>query len=181
MIMYDIDKLVDQALADGFAAAGELKIEALEFLPEVRAMCSSDKCNSYGKNWSCPPACGTLEESSEKARQYSFGIIVQTIGQLEDDFDYETIMETAQKHKENFSNLIKKVKSQYKDVLPMSAGACTICSTCTYPDSPCRFPEDSMVSMEAYGLFVNSVCEKSGMKYNNGKNTTTFTSCYLLK
>ncbi|MDR0288296.1 MAG: DUF2284 domain-containing protein [Clostridiales bacterium] len=178
---YNIDILVRSAIESGFSQAGELNISALEFMPEVREMCSVDRCHQYGKNWRCPPACGSVEEAAARIKQYSCGILVQTIGKMEDDFDLETIQNTSKRHKNNFTALIDKVKKQYPDVLPMGAGTCDICESCTYPDAPCRFPDESISSMEAYGLWVSKVCKLSGMPYNNGRQTITYTSCYLLK
>ncbi|GHV26523.1 hypothetical protein FACS18948_2380 [Clostridia bacterium] len=106
---------------------------------------------------------------------------MQTIGKMEDDFDYETIQKSGSDHKTNFAALIKKLKGRYDDLLPMGAGTCSVCEKCTYPDAPCRFPEESISSMEAYGLWVSKMCEMSGVLYYNGKQTITYTSCYLLK
>jgi predicted metal-binding protein len=100
---------------------------------------------------------------------------------MEDEFDYETIQTAGAKHKENFTVLVEKLRTRYPDMLPMGAGTCTICEKCTYPDAPCRFPDRSISSMEAYGLWVSKVCELSGVPYNYGKLTLTYTSCYLLK
>ncbi|MCL2513371.1 MAG: DUF2284 domain-containing protein [Oscillospiraceae bacterium] len=178
---YDTEKLVGEALKNGFSQAGELNVDALEFMPEVREMCSVDRCHQYGKSWRCPPGCGSIEDAAAMAAQYSFGILVQTIGKMEDDFDYETIRETGSKHRENFALLVGRLKKRYPDMLPMGAGTCGICKTCTYPGAPCRFPDKSIASMEAYGLWVSKVCELSGVPYNNGRQTITYTSCYLLK
>ena len=73
------DALVQQALAQGFSNAGPLNVKALVFMPDVREMCSVDRCNLYGKNWRCPPGCGSIEEAAEEAAQYGFGMLVQTI------------------------------------------------------------------------------------------------------
>ncbi len=179
--MYNVKEHIDRAITAGFSQAGELNVKSLVFMPEVRDMCAAGRCNQYGKNWRCPPGCGSIEEATERAAKYGFGIIVQTIGIMEDEFDYETISEAGSRHKDNFDNLVGQLKTEYDDILPMGAGTCTICKTCTYPDAPCRFPDKSISSMEAYGLWVSRVCELSGIPYNNGKNTITYTSCYLLK
>ena len=179
--MQETEALIQEALDSGFSQAGELDVGALAFLPEVRDMCSADRCHQYGKNWRCPPGCGSIEDAAKKAAAYSSGILVQTIGQMEDEFDYETIQESGDAHKANFAALAKALKGRWGDVLPMGAGACTLCAACAYPDAPCRHPEDSISSMEAYGLWVSRVCELSNLPYNNGKNTITYTSCYLLK
>jgi len=178
---YDTNALVNEALEFGFSHAGELNVKSLVFMPEVRSMCGAGKCHQYGKNWRCPPGCGSIEEAAERAARYTYGLIVQTTGQMEDDFDYETIQATGAKHKENFDLLVEKLRTRYPDMLPMGAGTCTICEKCTYPDAPCRFPDRSISSMEAYGLWVSKVCELSGIPYNYGKLTLTYTSCYLLK
>ena len=34
-------------------------------------------------------------------------------------------------------------------------------------------------SMEAYGLFVSDICTRSGLAYNYGPRTMTYTSCVL--
>lgn len=178
---YDIEKLTELALKEGFTHAGQLNLQALVFMPEVREMCRADRCRAYGKNWRCPPACGSLEEAHARAAQYSFGMIVQTVGQMEDEYDYETIERAGKAHGESFISMMREIKKMYPDVLGMGAGTCNRCKECTYPDAPCRFPEDSYSSMEAYGLWVSKVCELSGIPYNYGKNTIAYTSCYLLK
>jgi predicted metal-binding protein len=178
---YDTDQLIQEAVEVGFSQAGELNTQALVFMPEGRELCAADRCGQYGKNWRCPPGCGSIEDAAAEAARYSYGIIVQTIGLMEDDFDYETIKDTGEKHKGNFTSLVDKLRARYSDMLPLGAGTCSLCETCAYPDAPCRFPDKSISSMEAYGLWVSKVCELSGVPYNNGKGTITYTSCYLLK
>jgi len=41
--------LKQDALERGFSQAGELNVSALEFMPEVRDMCSAGRCHQYGK------------------------------------------------------------------------------------------------------------------------------------
>ena len=177
--VYHTEERVQEALSFGFSQAGELNISALVFMPEVKAMCAA--CEQYGKNWRCPPGCGSVEDAAKLTANYSYGIIVQTIGHMEDDFDGETVQRTGEQHGQNFRRLIEKVKEEHPDILPMGAGTCKLCKTCSYPDAPCRFPDKAISSMEAYGLWVSRVCSLSGIPYNNGKSTITYTSCYLLK
>jgi len=178
---YDTEALIREALELGFSNAGELNVAALVFMPEVRDMCSADRCRRYGRNWRCPPACGSIEDAAARAAKYSYGLLVQTVGNMEDDFDYEAIEAAGLKHKEDFLVLVKRLKSRYADILPMGAGTCELCDECTYPEAPCRHPDESISSMEAYGLWVSKVCELSGVPYNFGPRTVAFTSCYLLK
>lgn len=177
----NVEELLSLAKALGFSHAGEMNVGGLRFLPEVRAMCAADLCRSYGKCWTCPPFCGTLEEAEEKASRYRCGILLQSTGEMEDDFDVECMMETERLQKERFYAFVERVRESHPDCLPMSAGACTVCSVCTCPDSPCRFPDRAIPSMEAYGLVVSEVCSASGLPYYYGPKTITYTSCILIE
>lgn len=169
------------ALECGFSYTKPLDVPTIEFNPQVREMCQSGKCARYGKCWSCPPACGTLEECAARVRQFSEGILVQTVGELEDELDGEGMMETQALHKQHLRDLVEKIHETGEKMFPLGAGTCDICKTCAYPDAPCRFPEKMISSMESYGMLVMQVCKANGMEYYHGKNTIAYTSCVLLK
>ncbi len=175
-----IDELVVLAREAGFTYAAPLAMEALVFRDEVREMCSADRCNSYGRSWSCPPAAGSVERAKERASAYHRGIIVQTMGTLSDSFDMDGTADIMKAHRNNFDTLVRQIRFIYPDCLPMGAGACRLCRSCTYPDRPCRHPDRMFSSMEAYGLLVSDVAIKSGLRYNYGENTMCFTSCILI-
>lgn len=177
----DMEKLTALALDCGFSHCGALEVAKLDLREDVREMCKSNSCGQYGKRWSCPPGCGTLEECREQLMAYKTGILVQTTGILEDEFDGETMMETEAEHKEHIVAMREELKKIYPRVLTAGAGCCTVCRKCTYPEEPCRFPDKQIVSMEAYGMLVLEVCKANGMKYYYGENTITYTSCFLLE
>ena len=165
----------------GFEDVRPLNMESLQVMPEVRDMCAADRCKVYGTRWACPPGCGSTDFCRERIRRYSSGILVQTIGALEDGYDAEGISAAHRLHDRRFRLLARQVRSVLPDCLPLSAGTCTNCEVCTYPGKPCRFPKKMLSSMEAYGLLVSDVCTKSGMPYYRGPKTITFTSCLLLE
>ena len=175
-----MEQLLMLAEQAGFTQSAPLEASALTVRTEVRDMCASDRCRAYGRSWSCPPACGTVEQCQKRIDRYRRGILLQTTGQLEDDFDAEAIWETEQRHKDSFSVLARQIRTLYPDCLPLTAGTCTLCRKCTYPDRPCRFPKKRFSSMEAYGLLVSDVCLKTGLKYYYGPQTITYTSCILI-
>jgi len=178
--MIDFEELAKTAKESGFTHFAQLDISTLEFLQEIRDMCNPNQCRNYNKSWSCPPACAPLEEIRERANSYTDGILVQTVGELEDDLDWDGIMETGALHKENFGKMREELSKKYPDLLAMGAGECKVCETCTYPDEPCRFPDKMEVSMEASGLFVSKVCTDNDLKYNYGSEKIAFTSCFLV-
>ncbi len=176
-----MEELIRLALEIGFSHAAALDALRLRALPEVREMCASDRCRRYGKSWSCPPACGSLEETAAAMARYDGGVLVQTTAQMADDFDVETITQAQKLHKERFFTLTRQVRLLVPDCLPLTAGTCTLCRTCTYPDKPCRFPAKMLSSMEAYGLLVSQVCQDAGLPYYYGPGTLTYSSCILIK
>jgi len=173
------EKMSALAIEMGFSAVAPLDVATLKFLPEVREMCASGRCNMYGRNWCCPPACGELEELKARAGSYSKGILLQVIGDREDSYDFEAIEEIEKRCKKSFYALVDALKTQNVDFFPLSAGTCTRCVECTYPDKPCRFPEVRYPSMEAAGLFVSQICRDNGMPYYYGENKMAFTCCIL--
>ena len=86
-----MEQLLTLAKQAGFTQAAPLEASALTVRTEVREMCASDRCRAYGCSWSCPPACGTLEQCQTRMNRYHRGILLQTTGLLEDDFDAEII------------------------------------------------------------------------------------------
>ena len=87
--MQNCEKLITLGKRIGFSHVVALAPSTIEVKEEVRQMCSA--CHQYGTRWSCPPGCGTLEECRAKIAAYPYGILVQTVGELEDAFDGEGI------------------------------------------------------------------------------------------
>ena len=90
------------ARENGFSHIGFANMAALTPLEEVRKMCSADRCGKWNANWSCPPACGSIEYAKRRIAQYNKCLIVQTTGELADEFDYEGMQSTAKAHKRAF-------------------------------------------------------------------------------
>ncbi len=175
-----IEQLIEIAKEAGFTTVSEMDPATINLREDVRAMCADNTCKIYGRNWTCPPACGTLEECRARVAKYHRGIIVQTTGELEDSMDFEGMTEIGRRHKENFAALTPRVREAFPDTLPLSAGGCTVCKTCTYPDEPCRAPQLAFSSMEGYGMLVSEACKANGVPYYYGTNTLTYVGCYLL-
>lgn len=179
MIDYnEIERIGTQA---GFTHVAPLKCSTIQVFQEVRDMCKANSCGIYGKKWTCPPACGTLEDCKKKIDCYKEGILVQTVGILEDSMDWDSMTKTEACHKEHFDVLEEILRKQYPDMLAIGAGGCTKCEVCTYPNKPCRFPNKAFASMEAYGMLVTQVCQENHLKYYYGPCTMAYTSCFLLE
>lgn len=173
-----MEKWIAVALEIGFSKAAALDIATLLPRQDVRDMCASDQCRAYGKNWTCPPHCGTLAECEAKLRGYSKGILLQTVGELKKTIDTRGYRAAEQRHLELFHIFCNRIRQLYPDALCLGTGGCRICGECAYPD-PCRFPERACSSMEGYGLFVTQVCRDNHLLYHYGEKTVTYTACVL--
>ena len=103
------------------------------------------------------------------------------MGQLEDSWHIEGMHEIEAQLKEAFVRLLPQLRAQFPELLPLNAGCCTVCKTCTCPDAPCRFPEKQISSMESYGMLVTEVCRANHMEYYYGPCSIAYTSCFLLR
>lgn len=175
-----INDIMEKAREFGFSHVAELDSSTIDLKSEVRDMCAQNTCGQYGKNWACPPGCGSLDECENKVRAFSSGIIVQTVGEVEDSLDFEEMVEIEKRHTKLYNEFAGYLQDKYDDVLCIGNGSCTICKKCTYPDEPCRFPDRYISSMEAYGMLVSEVCKLNNIKYYYGPNTICFIGCYLI-
>ena len=173
-----ISKMAEEV---GFAHVAPLDPSTLKPKSEVRQMCEANTCGQYGKRWSCPPGCGSLDSCIDKVSKFTHGILVQTVGELEDELDGEGMMEAEHLHKEHFLKLNELLRSQTAEMLALGSGCCTLCKNCTYPEKSCRFPNKQISSMEAYGLVVLEVCKANNLSYYYGKCSIAYTGCFLFK
>ncbi len=177
----NLEELKQLALDCGFSHVGKLESSTIEMHKEVRDSCAENKCRAYGKNWNCPPGCGTLEECEARVRAFNWGVIVQTTAELEDTMDFEGMMELGKNHKEHFDKFAEQVRKIYPKSLILGDGACSRCKECTYPDAPCRFPELQSSNMEAFGMIVSEVCKRNDIPYYYGPGTLTYVGCVLVE
>ena len=169
------------ALECGFTHTGEIDAATIKLRQEVRDACDPKRCKSHGKNWACPPHCGSLEEGESKIRQFSRGLILQTTGNLEKALDWKSMTRIGAEHREHL--VLFKERMATEMVCPwllMGAGGCKNCEQCTCPDSPCLFPEKRTVSLEAMGIYVTELCKANNIPYYYGTNTLTFVGCVLV-
>lgn len=153
---------------------GVLTSDKLSFDEGVRHACEQNYCGRYGKSWTCPPGVGELEKLQKGLLTYKNVFVFTTKHDLEDSFDVEGMAEAHKKHDAATKKIFSLCKTHGAKLL--GAGGCTNCEKCTYPDAPCRFPEDAISSVEANGINVMQLSKTIGINYINGANTVTYFS-----
>ncbi len=170
------DQLVSETLSLGASKASIVEVDKIELDAAFRDMCASNACGVYGKCWMCPPDIGEIGDLMADIKTYSYALVYQTIGELEDSYDFEGMTEVGEKHNKLAFALRNAVSDKkFAKALHLGAGGCRVCPVCAKrTDEPCRFPELAMSSLEAYGINVSRLAALAGMKYINGTNTVTY-------
>ena len=137
-------------------------------------MCEDNVCGRYKKSWACPPAIGTLEECEARCLSYSHMLVFNQVFALDDSFDYPGMLNGMEQFGHICHNINTLAKQYFTDYFLLGNEGCNTCGTCTYPDAPCRFPDQLHPALEGMGLYVYKLAEQAGMNYINGKNTVTY-------
>lgn len=176
------DDLVKEALASKATCAAIADTSDISFHEEFRKACEQNQCGKYGTNWMGPPAIGSISELIERVRKYKQGLLFQTVHQIRSSFDFKGMMEGGKIHGQIFRDLLTRVRTKYdfKDILPLNAGCCSVCERCAYLDNlPCRHPDQAVSSVEAYGINVIALEKSAGIPIYHGKNTVGYVGLIL--
>lgn len=170
-----IDTIVQIALDCGARGARYLPVSAVVTDPVFRRICEGNACGKFGRCYMCPPDIGPVETLMETIRQYPHAVLYQSVGTIEDSFDFEGMMEVGHAH----CMLSQRIRERLEEILPghlhLTGGGCHLCERCAkLDDLPCRYPEKALSSLEGYGIDVYRTSQATDLKYINGENTVTY-------
>lgn len=175
-MMSKVERIVAET---GFFEYGWVDIDKLQYHQEIRTICEGNSCRNYATSWACPPAIGTLSECRERVNQYEKMLLFTQVYHLESSFDFKGMIAGLLDFKQLVDQFQENLNHTISDFLLLSNEGCGRCSTCTYPDAPCRFPELLHHSLEGYGFIVNQLAKEAGIRYNNGSNAVTYFGALL--
>lgn len=147
-----------------------------------RDACSSNACGSYGKYWTCPPGIGDHETKIAEMSSFQHVFVIQNITELEDSWDFEGMGEAAVQNQAVVRAIAADIRENFPElrVKAMGNGGCGLCESCSYPDEPCRHPDEATPAIEGLGVNVKAMVESVGLKYINGQNTVSFVGMVLV-
>jgi predicted metal-binding protein len=177
--MRKLQSLVEQVKQTGVFQCGFAKPSEINYRQEIREICKDNSCRQYGRTWACPPAVGTVEECKNRCLRYSAMLVFTGKFMLEDSFDLDGMKRSMNDFKRIAHEVESAAKPYLKNYLVLSNESCNTCTTCAYPDTPCRFPEQLHHSIEGYGILVAELAEQAAVNYNNGENTVTYFGALL--
>lgn len=176
------ERLAETAVSLGAFRAAVIPAEQIPTDASFRTLCAANACGNYGRNWMCPPDVGEPETLIAGLKSYRYALVYQTVGQLEDSFDFEGMTEAGARHNRLMIALREAVagESGITRRLFLGAGGCRLCEVCAKrTDEPCRHPTLAVASLEACGVNVSALAPLAGMKYINGQNTVTYFGAVL--
>ena len=162
--------------------------EDIIFSDKIFQICQRD-CERYGHSWACPPCAGTIEENIQRIRQYDRFMVFSTLEEA-DGWNKKACLAVKRDHEEITRSFRKRLFEELNlplesrdenptpEVYVLSAG-CTICQECTYPDAPCRFPAERLMTLESHGILIMALLDKIGMTYQFDNNTVAYFSMIL--
>lgn len=165
----------------GFSGVAFMLAKDVVLSREFRDACAANRCGLYGKCYMCPPDCGDIDTLMARVHSFSDALLLQTVSPLEDSYDFEGMVAAGKKHADLTRELWEKLRTVLpSDSLCLSKGGCGFCKQCAkVTGEPCRFPENALSSLEAYGVSVSETVAKTALKYINGQNTVTYFSLIL--
>ncbi len=177
-----LEVLRDKALELGAFKAAILDVKDISTDASFLQLCQSNSCGNYGRNYTCPPDIGEIEDLMRKIRTFDKALVYQTVSSLEDSYDFEGMMEAGNRHNELAQKLwdcsdelLAADAACKKQVMHLGAGGCRLCPVCGKKTGvPCRNPKRAIASLEAHGINVSELAKQAGMNYINGQNTVTY-------
>ena len=175
-MIQNYEELLEQVRGLGAYRAELIDVEKIRFDRAFRGLCEQNACGNYGQCWMCPPDAGDIDELIAEAGSYRRALVYQTVGKLEDSYDFEGMMEAARVHGELSRRLTELFETQpFSRKLHLGAGGCHVCPVCAKrTQEPCRHPELAMPSLETYGVAVSELAASCGMNYIIGTDTVTY-------
>ncbi len=173
-----IDESAKKKIEDGLAALpvvqyAWLDASEISFSERVREICRSE-CPRYGTSWACPPGVGSVEECRARCSSYEGAFVFTTVAEVQDIENMEETLSTRRGHEEITGEIRGIFRDCGLDTLALSGDSCACCSTCAYPDGPCRHPDRMIPCIEGYGIVVPLLAEKAGIVFDNGGNLVTW-------
>lgn len=165
----------------GFAAVEVISTQDLTFNHSFRKFCEQNACGNYGKNYGCPPYCGTPEEMEARVRRYENAVVFQSVTPVKDIFDDGETKAIKKKHTKMTLEAIEKYRAEGIAGEPIMAGPCSFCETCRMQEGePCVNEKMRFSCLSAYCIDAGQMAQACGMDMMWGGDSVSFFSLYLL-
>lgn len=150
-----------------------ISTDELTFSERVRHVCETE-CPMYGTTWACPPGVGSVAECAARCRAYPAALLLTTVAEVRDIADMEETLATRASHEAVTRQAQELLRTQGLETYVLSTEACARCKHCSYPDAPCRFPDEMYPCTESHAIVVTDIAERYGIEFITGNVVTWF-------
>lgn len=178
----DENKINETARAAGFVNAAVISTEQLEFVPEFRKFCKENACGNYGRNYGCPPYCGTPEEMAARVMAYQWAIVFQSRTPVKNIMDDKETKKVKKMHTGMTLKALDVLEAEGlgMDGFPIMCGPCNYCEACKMTaDEPCINKKMRFSCLSAYCIDAGKMAEQCGMEMQWNGEIVSFFSLYL--
>ncbi len=182
-----IDEVISKMSSEpGFEGCQVKVIEpprsTLHTIKTCRKLCHQNRCGSYGRSWGCPPALGKDDENLEYINHFRHAVLISHRFENVDMKDLEFIEKSAEQHQDLCRRVANAIRKKgISDVLPVCSGACKYCGECTYPDAPCKFPEQMVPSVSGFGIIMEDYLQSQNISFKFEDNAFTLYGLVLYR
>ena len=164
MTMSDLE-LMKLAQEAGFHAA-VIPGKDIPVNGEFRKFCEDNLCGKYNANYSCPPACGTVEEVHSRLFAADKALVLQTIHEIGSYENKEAILTSKKDLNYAILKLTESLRREGHNCFCLGYGGCPLCDPCRQVEGmPCAFPEKRISCMSAYCIDVGKLAGKCGLEF----------------
>lgn len=146
----------------------------LIFSDKVRTICERE-CTHYGKSWACPPGIPSIEQCIAACRVFEHVFLFTSVAEVPDCMNFDACLAARREHEEMTRAIRDRFKQHFGKVLALSTG-CMLCQDCTYPDNPCRHPEERTSTIESHGILIMETASQLGVTLDCGNDIVTYLS-----
>ena len=160
-----LEELISKAKDAGYSCA-VIDTQQIPFNFEFRKYCEENRCGCYDSNCSCPPACGTPQQMSERVLSKRNALVLMSESPINGYSDTEAISAAKKRHNDRQRELVRILENSGVSAFCAGASHCDICEECEgLSGRPCKFPKDRFSCLSAYCVDVAKLAELAGLRF----------------
>lgn len=151
--------------AEGFSA-GLIPTEKIVTDEKFRPFCEENLCGKYNANYSCPPDCGTVEQTRQRLMAQPRALVLQTIWDIGSYENKAGILDARRRHNAAVLRLARKLRQNGLSGFCLGYGGCPLCDPCKrVSNEPCPHPEEKISCLSAYCVDVAKLAQSCGLPF----------------
>jgi predicted metal-binding protein len=122
-----------------------------------------------------PPSIKSIESCIKECNSFNHVFLFTSVAEVPDCMDFTVCLEAKRDHERMTLEIRRRFGERFGEVLALSTG-CMICDECSYPDAPCRHPDERLSTIESHGILIMETASRLGVTFDCGNNTVTYFS-----